>query len=97
MDRKLRRCFIVALFGIMSLATACIPKVQRFERFDLHAGGADVLWVFVNERLNRCVNTPRGPVCVQVNYVQGNAGGNDLAFVPATPPPVAAVPPVPHG
>lgn len=97
MTRFVRLSLSLGLLGLLTLSSGCIPKVQRFERFDLHAGGADVLWVFVNERLNRCVNTPRGPVCVQVNYVDSGAGTNDLAFMPPTPPAVAAAAPVPHG
>lgn len=92
-----RRSFALVLLGLLSLSSACIPKVQRFERFDLHAGGADVLWLFVDERLHRCVNGPRGPICARVNYVETSANSVDLAAIPSTPPPVASAPPVPHG
>lgn len=88
---------VIALLGLLSFGSACIPKVQAFQRFDLQAGNADVLWLFVNERLHRCVNSPRGPVCARVNYIETPANSVDLAAIPATPPAVASAPPTPHG
>lgn len=91
------RAFVLGLLSLLSLTSACIPKVQAFQRFDLQAGNADVLWLFVNERLHRCVNSPRGPVCARVNYVETSANSTDLAAIPATPPAMASTPPTPHG
>lgn len=95
--KTIRRASVFALLSLLSLSSACIPKVQAFQRFDLQAGHADVLWLFVNERLHRCVSSPRGPVCARVNYIETPANSVDLAAMPATPPAMASTPPTPHG
>lgn len=68
------------------LLVGCIPRVARFERFDLQPGHADVLWLFIDERLHRCINLPKGPVCARVSYIKGEAEAEQLPSIPPTPP-----------
>lgn len=93
-----RFCLFVVLGGLLKLGAAGCgpPNVQRFERFELSPGHVDVLWLFIDERLHRCVATPRGPVCSRANYVKSDADEKDVASIPPTPQ-VAAGPPVPQG
>lgn len=81
----MKRALILSLFLV-----GCLPKLSKFERFDLQPGHADVLWLFVDERLHRCINLPKGPVCARVSYIKGEAEAEHLPSIPPTPPAEAA-------
>lgn len=87
----LRTWSFLALVLSLLGSSGCIPRVRLFERFTLNPGQVDVLWTFVDERLHRCVNLPKGPVCARVTYPKGAAETEDLASVAPTPPPIPGV------
>lgn len=90
----MKRFLLSSVLGMVlgMAAGGCTPNVQRFERFELSAGQVDVLWLFIDDQLNRCIATPKGPVCVRASYLKSDAERADLASIPPTPPAVASVP-----
>lgn len=94
------RTLPLLVFLALGALSGCIPRVGAFERFQNSPGQSDVLWLFVDSRLHRCVNLPRGPVCARVNYIRSESTTESLpqSFVappglcPGSPPSMPQIP-----